>query len=154
MKITHVVGARPNFMKAAPVMAALAKRANVRQMLVHTGQHFDVNMSDVFFEQLGMQQPDVNLQVGSGTHAQQTAEIMSRFEPVITEQRPDLVLVYGDVNSTVAAALVCSKLGFPVAHVEAGLPPSTVECRRRSTAWSPINSRISSLRPLRTGTRI
>jgi UDP-N-acetylglucosamine 2-epimerase (non-hydrolysing) len=121
MKITHVVGARPNFMKAAPVITALAKRTKVRQMLVHTGQHFDVNMSDVFFEQLGMQQPDVNLQVGSGTHAQQTAEIMSRFEPVILEQRPDLVLVYGDVNSTVAAALVCSKLGVPVGHVEAGL---------------------------------
>ena len=121
MKITHVVGARPNFMKAAPVMAALAKRTKVRQMLVHTGQHFDVNMSDVFFEQLGMQQPDVNLQVGSGTHAQQTAEIMSRFEPVVLDQRPDLVLVYGDVNSTVAAAMVCSKLGVRVGHVEAGL---------------------------------
>jgi UDP-N-acetylglucosamine 2-epimerase (non-hydrolysing) len=121
MKITHVVGARPNFMKAAPVMAALGKRTNVRQILVHSGQHFDANMSDVFFDQLGMQQPDVNLQVGSGTHAQQTAEIMSRFEPVVMEQRPDLVLVYGDVNSTVAAALVCSKLRVPVGHVEAGL---------------------------------
>jgi UDP-N-acetylglucosamine 2-epimerase (non-hydrolysing) len=121
MKITHVVGARPNFMKAAPVMAALAKRPNVRQALVHTGQHFNVNMSDVFFEQLGMQAPDVNLQVGSGTHAQQTAEIMSRFEPVVSEQQPDLVLVYGDVNSTVAAAMVCSKLGVRVGHVEAGL---------------------------------
>jgi len=107
-------------MKAAPLLKALG-RAVVRQTLVHTGQHYDVNMSDVFFQQLEMPQPDVNLGVGSGSHAQQTAEIMSRFEPVVLERRPDLVLVYGDVNSTVAAALVCSKLQIPVGHVEAGL---------------------------------
>jgi len=107
-------------MKAAPLLQALG-RALVRQTLVHTGQHYDVNMSDVFFQQLDMPQPDVNLGVGSGSHAQQTAEIMSRFEPVVLERRPDLVLVYGDVNSTVAAALVCSKLQIPVGHVEAGL---------------------------------
>jgi len=107
-------------MKAAPLLQALG-RALVRQTLVHTGQHYDVNMSDVFFQQLEMPQPDVNLGVGSGSHAQQTAEIMSRFEPVVLERRPDLVLVYGDVNSTVAAALVCSKLQIPVGHVEAGL---------------------------------
>src|SRR5882724_9406386 len=119
--ICHVVGARPNFMKAAPVMRALTSYPSVRQILVHTGQHYDVNMSDVFFQQLGMPAPDVNLQVGSGSHAQQTAAIMSQFEPVVTEKKPSLVMVYGDVNSTIAAALVCAKLGIPVAHVEAGL---------------------------------
>jgi len=107
-------------MKAAPVWRALA-RAGFRQALVHTGQHYDANMSDIFFEQLGMPCPDVNLEVGSGSHAQQTAQIMMRFEEVALARRPDLVLVYGDVNSTVAAALVCAKLGIPVAHVEAGL---------------------------------
>ena len=121
MHILHVVGARPNFMKVAPVVRALANRPNVKQTLVHTGQHYDVNMSDVFFSQLGIPAPDVNLHVGSGTHAQQTAEIMSRFEPVLLEKKPDMVLVYGDVNSTVAAALVCAKLGTRVGHVEAGL---------------------------------
>ncbi|MCI0350772.1 MAG: UDP-N-acetylglucosamine 2-epimerase (non-hydrolyzing) [Acidobacteriales bacterium] len=108
-------------MKAAPVVRAHAIRPNVRQTLVHTGQHYDVNMSDVFFTQLGIPEPDVNLRVGSGSHAQQTAEIMSRFEAVVLEKKPDIVLVYGDVNSTVAAALVCAKLGIRVGHVEAGL---------------------------------
>ncbi len=121
MKIIHVVGARPNFMKAAPVYRALAVHSPVQQKIIHTGQHYDVNMSDVFFQQLSIPQPDVNLQVGSGTHAQQTAEIMSRIEGVVATERPDLVLVYGDVNSTVAAALVCAKLGIKVGHVEAGL---------------------------------
>src|SRR5229473_3418732 len=121
MHILHVVGARPNFMKAAPVMSALRQRLNVVQTLVHTGQHYDRNMSDVFFEQLGIAAPDVNLEVGSGSHAQQTAEVMSRFEPVVVEKKPDLVLVYGDVNSTMAAAIVCAKLLIPVGHVEAGL---------------------------------
>jgi UDP-N-acetylglucosamine 2-epimerase (non-hydrolysing) len=119
--ILHIVGARPNFMKVAPVLSALQGRKNVKQTLVHTGQHYDVNMSDVFFQQLGIPAPDVNLAVGSGSHAQQTAEIMMRFEPVVIERRPDVVLVYGDVNSTVATALVCSKLGIRVGHVEAGL---------------------------------
>jgi UDP-N-acetylglucosamine 2-epimerase (non-hydrolysing) len=121
MHILHVVGARPNFMKAAPVMSALRERPKVTQTLVHTGQHYDRNMSDVFFEELGVAAPDVNLGVGSGTHAQQTAEVMSRFEPVVLKKKPDLVLVYGDVNSTMAAALVCSKLSVRVGHVEAGL---------------------------------
>lgn len=120
MHILHVVGARPNFMKAAPVMHALRERG-ARQTLVHTGQHYDADMSDVFFAQLGMPAPDVNLEVGSGSHAQQTAEIMMRFEPVVRERKPDVVLVYGDVNSTIAAALVCAKLLIKVAHVEAGL---------------------------------
>jgi UDP-N-acetylglucosamine 2-epimerase (non-hydrolysing) len=121
LKILHVVGARPNFMKAAPVMRACARHEKLSQVLVHTGQHYDVNMSDVFFRDLGIADPDVNLQVGSGSHAQQTAAIMSRFEGIVLEHKPDMVLVYGDVNSTVACALVCAKLLVPVAHVEAGL---------------------------------
>ncbi len=119
--VFHIVGARPNFMKVAPVMNALKARPHVVQTLIHTGQHYDANMSDVFFEQLGIPAPDVNLAVGSGSHARQTAEIMTRFEPVLLERAPDLVLVYGDVNSTVATALVCAKLGVRVGHVEAGL---------------------------------
>ena len=121
MHILHVVGARPNFMKVAPVVAALSAKPGVAQTLVHTGQHYDRNMSDIFFRQLGIPEPDINLEVGSGSHAVQTAQIMMRFEDVVTQQPPDWVLVYGDVNSTVAAALVCSKLWIPVAHVEAGL---------------------------------
>ena len=118
--ILHVVGARPNFIKTAPVTAALAAHG-VAQTIVHTGQHYDSRMSDVFFKELGLPEPDVNLEVGSGSHAFQTAQIMQRFEPVVMERKPDMVLVYGDVNSTVAAALVCAKLLIPVAHVEAGL---------------------------------
>jgi UDP-N-acetylglucosamine 2-epimerase (non-hydrolysing) len=118
-RVIHVVGARPNFMKLAPVVQAL--HGAVEQVVVHTGQHYDRNMSAVFFGELGIPQPDVNLAVGPGTHAKQTAEIMSRFEDVVVERRPDLVMVYGDVNSTAAAALVCAKLGVMVAHVEAGL---------------------------------
>lgn len=121
MRLIHVVGARPNLMKLAPVYRALAAVAGIEQLVVHTGQHYDFNMSDVFFQQLGMASPDLNLQVGSASHAKQTAEIMLRFEAVALERRPDLVLVYGDVNSTVAAALVCGKLGIRVGHVEAGL---------------------------------
>ncbi len=121
MKVLHIVGARPNFMKVAPVLAALRARGHIVQTLVHTGQHYDTNMSEVFFEQLGIPAPDVNLGVGSGSHARQTAEIMMRLEPVVLEAKPDIVLVYGDVNSTAAAALVCAKLGVRVGHVEAGL---------------------------------
>ena len=121
MHILHVVGARPNFVKAAPVMRAFERWPDVRQTLVHTGQHYDKNLSDVFFSQLSMPEPDVNLEVGSGSHAEQTADVMRRFEPVVLERKPDLVLVYGDVNSTVAAALVCAKLLIRVGHVEAGL---------------------------------
>ncbi len=121
MKILHVVGARPNFMKAAPVMRALNDHKGFEQQLVHTGQHYDAGMSDVFFRQLGLPEPDVNLEVDSATHAVQTAEIMMRFEKAVQQNKPDLVLVYGDVNSTVAAALVCAKSGIRVGHVEAGL---------------------------------
>ena len=121
MHVLHVVGARPNFIKAAPVLRALSARPDVRQTLIHTGQHYDASMSEVFFRQLEMPQPDCNLEVGSGTHAQQTAAVMQAFEPVVLERQPDLALVYGDVNSTLAAALVCSKLGVRIGHVEAGL---------------------------------
>lgn len=121
MRILHVVGARPNFMKAAPVIAALAECDGVSQALVHTGQHYDTNMSEIFFQQLGLPPPDVNLEVGSASHGVQTAQIMIRFDDVVKAERPDWVIVYGDVNSTVAAALVCSKLRIRVAHVEAGL---------------------------------
>jgi len=121
MHILHVVGARPNFMKAAPILQALARQERVRQTLIHTGQHYDFSMSDVFFQQLGMPAPDINLKVGSGSHAQQTSQIIARFEAIVVEHKPDWVVVYGDVNSTVAAAIVCAKLLIPVAHVEAGL---------------------------------
>ena len=120
MHVLHIVGARPNFMKVAPVYRALSQRP-VRQTLIHTGQHYDLNMAGVFFQQLGIPTPDEDLAVGSGSHAQQTAAIMTRVEPVLLQYRPDVVLVYGDVNSTVAAALVCAKLGTPIGHVEAGL---------------------------------
>lgn len=121
MKVLHVVGARPNFIKAAAVFRALSEDSQVEQVILHTGQHYDVNMSSVFFNQLGIGTPRFNLGVGSGSHAQQTAEIIGRFEPIALAERPDWVLVYGDVNSTVAAALVCSKIRIKVAHIEAGL---------------------------------
>ena len=127
MKILHVVGARPNFMKVAPILAQLKQRAGVTQVLVHTGQHYDAKMSDVFFQDLGMPDPDVHLGVGSGSHAQQTAKVMVEIEPVLLREKPDLVVVAGDVNSTLAVALVASKLGIGIAHVESGL---------RSRDWS------------------
>jgi UDP-N-acetylglucosamine 2-epimerase (non-hydrolysing) len=120
MRILVVVGARPNFMKAAPLVEALRSRG-FAPILVHTGQHYDENMSRVFFRDLGLPAPDVDLGIGSGSHAEQTARIMVAFEKVALEERPDLVVVVGDVNSTVACALVSAKLWIPVAHVEAGL---------------------------------
>jgi UDP-N-acetylglucosamine 2-epimerase (non-hydrolysing) len=127
VKILHVVGARPNFMKVAPILAQLEKRPEVEQVLVHTGQHYDAKMSDVFFRDLGMPDPDVHLGVGSGTHAQQTARVMTEIEPILAREKPEVVVVAGDVNSTVAVALVAAKMGLAVAHVEAGL---------RSRDWS------------------
>ena len=118
--ITHVLGARPNFMKAAPVIRALAALGH-DQRVVHTGQHYDERMSEVFFVQLGLPRPDVNLEVGSGSHARQTAEVLVGMEREFTENSPALAVVYGDVNSTVGAALAAAKLGVPLAHVEAGL---------------------------------
>jgi len=122
MKILHVVGARPNFMKIAPIMREMAKYPNkFEQMLIHTGQHYDANMSQVFFDELDLPRPNINLEVGSGSHAWQTAQIMQHFELALMEFNPDWVFVPGDVNSTIACALVASKLGVRVAHVEAGL---------------------------------
>jgi UDP-N-acetylglucosamine 2-epimerase (non-hydrolysing) len=121
MKIINVVGARPNLMKIAPLMAAFASRPEVEPLLVHTGQHFDERMSDLFFRQLRIPEPDINLGVGSGSHAVQTAEIMTAFEPVVLENAPDAVLVVGDVNSTIACGLVAVKMGVKLIHVEAGL---------------------------------
>src|SRR3989441_1729336 len=142
--VLSVVGARPNFMKLAPLDRVLREHRDVRHVIVHTGQHYDVAMSQSFFQDLGIPQPQYDLGVGSRSHAQQTGEIMQRFEPIAMAERPDLVLVYGDVNSTVAAALVAAKLGLPVGHVEAGL---------RSGDWTMpeaisrvITDRLSDLR--------
>jgi UDP-N-acetylglucosamine 2-epimerase (non-hydrolysing) len=122
MKVCYVVGARPNFVKMAPVIAALRGRApHWQHVVVHTGQHYDREMSAIFIEQLALQPPDFVLNVGSGTHAQQTARAMERLEPVFAEVAPDLIIVPGDVNSTLAATLVAVKLGVPLAHIESGL---------------------------------
>ncbi len=121
MKILNVVGARPNFMKIAPLMAEYSRYENIHAILVHTGQHYDDIMSNLFFSELGIPKPDINLEVGSGSHAVQTAEIMKRFEPVLIDHKPDVVVVVGDVNSTIACGLVVVKLGAKLAHVEAGL---------------------------------
>jgi UDP-N-acetylglucosamine 2-epimerase (non-hydrolysing) len=134
-KVVHITGARPNFPKAAPVLTAL--EGSVDQVLVHTGQHYDDRLSRVFFDELGLPEPDLNLGAGSGSHATQTAAVMVGLEQVFLEQRPDLVVVYGDINSTLAAALVAAKLLIPVAHVEAGLrsfdPAMPEEVNRRVT---------------------
>ena len=122
MRIVYVIGTRPNFVKTAPVIAAMRARCpDGRHVIVHTGQHYDRAMSEVFFEELRVPEPDHMLEVGSGTHAVQTARTMERLEPVIMAEEPDLLVVPGDVNSTLAAVLVASKLGVPVAHVESGL---------------------------------
>jgi UDP-N-acetylglucosamine 2-epimerase (non-hydrolysing) len=142
MKILHVVGARPNFMKVAPVLAELRK-VRVEQVLVHTGQHYDPNMSDVFFQDLGMPAPDAHLGAGSGTHAQQTAKMMVEVEPVLLQHRPDVVVVAGDVNSTIAVALVAVKLWMPVAHIEAGL--RTFDWRMPEEVNRVLTDRIGEL---------
>jgi len=122
MRVMHVVGARPNFMKVAPVIVEMRKwPAQFEQTLLHTGQHYDANMSRAFFEDLELPEPDVQLGIGSGSHAEQTGRMLIALEAEIRRRMPDLVIVVGDVNSTLAAALVCSKLGVAVAHVEAGL---------------------------------
>src|SRR5207253_2997496 len=120
--IVSVVGARPNFVKMAPVVDALRRRLpSDRHVLIHTGQHYDRLMSDIFLEELGVPPPDHELDVGSGTHAEQTARVLERLEPVLIEERPDVLLVPGDVNSTLAASLTAAKLLIPIGHVEAGL---------------------------------
>ncbi len=119
--VLHVVGARPNFMKIAPLLREMEGRGGYRNTLVHTGQHYDEVMSKAFFSELGIPTPDINLGVGSGTHATQTAGVMTALEPVLRDVRPELVVVVGDVNSTLAATVTAVKMGVPVAHVEAGL---------------------------------
>jgi len=121
MKIFCIAGARPNFMKIAPLHRAFQQYSNIESKIVHTGQHYDSRMSDVFFQQLEIPEPAYHLGIGGGSHTQQTARIMLEFEKIVEAERPDLVLVVGDVNSTVACALVASKMQIPVAHVEAGL---------------------------------
>src|SRR3984893_8766446 len=121
MKVLNVVGARPNFMKIAPIVEEMKNAPDLSPVLVHTGQHYDDGMSDVFFRDLGIPVPDVHLGVGSGSHAEQTARIMVEFEKVCLKEKPGLVLVVGDVNSTMACTIVAAKLLIPVAHVEAGL---------------------------------
>lgn len=121
LKVVHVVGARPNFVKIAPVMAALRAGGEITQYLAHTGQHYDDALSKIFFEELRLPRPDCDLGVGSGTHAVQTAAVMVEIEPILVAERPDVVVVVGDVNSTLAAALVAAKLDLPVVHLEAGL---------------------------------
>lgn len=121
IRLLSVVGARPNFMKIAPIIDELKKFPDIEHCLVHSGQHYDELLSGNFFTDLGLPVPDVNLETGSGSHAVQTAEVMKRIEPVLIEHKPDMVLVVGDVNSTIAAALTAVKLGIGVAHIEAGL---------------------------------
>jgi UDP-N-acetylglucosamine 2-epimerase (non-hydrolysing) len=121
VKIANVVGARPNFVKIAPLIKEMRRHADIEPILIHTGQHYDVSMAGQFFEDLQIPLPDVSLEVGSGSHAAQTAEVMKRIAPIFEERRPDVVVVVGDVNSTLAAALTAAKLQIPVAHVEAGL---------------------------------
>ena len=121
LKIINIVGARPNLPKIAPLMREMQRHPEIEPILVHTGQHYDAALSDIFFRQMGIPTPHVNLEVGSGSHAVQTAEVLKRIEPVLLEHQPDLVLVVGDVNSTIAVSLAAVKLGIPVAHVEAGL---------------------------------
>jgi UDP-N-acetylglucosamine 2-epimerase (non-hydrolysing) len=121
LKIINVVGARPNLPKIAPLMREMRRHPEIEPILVHTGQHYDEKLSDIFFRQMGIPAPDVNLEVGSGSHAEQTAEVLKRVEPVLIERKPDVVIVVGDVNSTIAVSLAAVKLGIRVAHVEAGL---------------------------------
>ncbi len=148
LKVVNVVGARPNFVKMAPIVAEMERRPRaIRQVLVHTGQHYDDAMSGAFFRDLDLPLADINLGVGSASHAQQTARVMLAFEPILETEKPDWVVVVGDVNSTLACALVAAKCEVKVAHVEAGLrsfdrsmPEEFNRVTHRSALGSPVNS--------------
>ena len=144
-RILNIVGARPNLPKIAPIIREMQRHPEIEPLLLHTGQHYDENLSDIFFRQMGIPAPQTNLGVGSGTHAEQTAEILKRVEPILLELRPDLVLVVGDVNSTIAVSLAAVKIGIPVAHVEAGLHLVSIF---RSKCCGICRTRISSLASL------
>lgn len=156
MRIHLIAAARPNFMKIAPLYHALAGADDMEPVLIHTGQHYDENMSDVFFRDLGLPRPDHHLEVGSGTHAEQTARVMMAYEPVAADEQPDWIVVVGDVNSTVAAALVGTKLHIPVVHLEAGLRSGDrrmpEEINRLATdavcdlLWAPSADAVENLR--------
>ena len=156
LKILHVVGARPNFVKAAAVFRALSQNSVVDQAILHTGQHYDVNMSDVFFDELDLPRPKVNLEVGSASHGAQTGAVMVALEKLMGEVRPSVVVTVGDVNSTLAAALVAAKAEIPQAHVEAGLrsgdPAMPEEINRLVTdaisdlLWTPSEDADENLR--------
>jgi len=153
LRIVYVVGTRPNFVKMAPVIAAMRRRKpRWRHEVVHTGQHYDRMMSGVFIEELGVAEPDHLLGVGSGSHAEQTARVLETFEPVLLDQRPDLVLVPGDVNSTLAAALCAAKLEIAVGHVESGLR-SFDRSMPESPTSSPSTSSCTRTRRRRTSPR-
>src|SRR5574343_865956 len=156
MKICTIIGARPQFIKAAVVSRAIQSNSNLSEILIHTGQHFDTNMSDIFFDELDIKKPDFNLKIGGGTHGQNTGRMLESIENILIEQKPDCVLVYGDTDSTLAGALAAVKLHIPIAHVEAGLRSFNrmmpEELNRLLTdhaselLFAPTNTAVSNLR--------